>query len=213
MGDLHHQLATAESTEAVGLDRRSQCCVYISFSGTCALLWSCSLPRSSTPTGLSLVCVAAAACFVLLAAFVRSFVARWREPPVLGRSSMPRVRVCAWAQLPHSELRTVARPTPLLEQLVYVGGAAGAGLPEGKALVLWPEDHAPVSKGTFEHELRTEQTMCPCCLKDFSPEDVVAVPRCGHVFCEDCLRSWAASPTLLRVCCPVCRATIEVEEA
>jgi len=45
---------------------------------------------------------------------------------------------------------------------------------------------------------------CPCCLDDMKDADVIALLRCGHMFCEVCLKLWAAKSSS----CPICRASM-----
>lgn len=45
---------------------------------------------------------------------------------------------------------------------------------------------------------------CACCLGDFEQPTTIALLRCGHMFCEECIRTWASkSPS-----CPTCRASM-----
>jgi hypothetical protein len=49
----------------------------------------------------------------------------------------------------------------------------------------------------------------PKCALCLGPRANPAVPRCGHVFCWDCIVQWAARRTADQPChCPVCRALI-----
>jgi len=45
---------------------------------------------------------------------------------------------------------------------------------------------------------------CPCCLDDMKNAKVIALLRCGHLFCEECLKTWAAKS----ISCPYCRASM-----
>jgi hypothetical protein len=45
---------------------------------------------------------------------------------------------------------------------------------------------------------------CPCCLGEFEDADMIAVLKCGHLYCEECIRSWAIRSTS----CPFCRASM-----
>lgn len=119
----------------------------------------------------------------------------------------PRSRQCVWARLTHGELlRRLARPLAeqgcpeFIAETVAVGRAApGAALP------------APAAE--FLHEPRASQDACPCCMEVFAAEDVVLVPRCGHAFCEPCLRAWAASAAQGGGRCPMCRTGLGLEDA
>jgi len=57
---------------------------------------------------------------------------------------------------------------------------------------------------------------CPCCLSGFDKAEIVALLRCGHIFCEECIREWATvsskNCTRMPVCCPVCRFIVEEAE-
>jgi len=48
----------------------------------------------------------------------------------------------------------------------------------------------------------TNSLYCPCCLDDMKEAAVIALLRCGHLFCEECLKSWAVNSSS----CPSCRA-------
>ncbi|KAF6000463.1 hypothetical protein F1559_002244 [Cyanidiococcus yangmingshanensis] len=47
---------------------------------------------------------------------------------------------------------------------------------------------------------------CSVCFEDFEPSSMVRrLPRCGHIFHDDCIRGWACHK---KAQCPVCRAWI-----
>ncbi|CAE8599387.1 unnamed protein product [Polarella glacialis] len=49
---------------------------------------------------------------------------------------------------------------------------------------------------------------CPCCLGVFfRKSDEVALLRCGHIFCEGCIRDWAGRSGLKSSFCPMCRTS------
>lgn len=45
---------------------------------------------------------------------------------------------------------------------------------------------------------------CPCCLSDFDESSTIALLQCGHMFCEECIISWAERATT----CPFCRKSM-----
>lgn len=47
---------------------------------------------------------------------------------------------------------------------------------------------------------------CPCCLSDFDESSTIALLKCGHMFCEECIVSWAERATT----CPFCRKSMLV---
>jgi hypothetical protein len=52
----------------------------------------------------------------------------------------------------------------------------------------------------------TAAQTCSICLENFAPESAVRkLPRCGHVFHDDCIRGWACHK---RAQCPVCRTWV-----
>jgi len=50
----------------------------------------------------------------------------------------------------------------------------------------------------------TTTLSCPVCLDDMKDSGVIALLRCGHLFCEECLKSWAPKS----ISCPFCRASM-----
>lgn len=51
----------------------------------------------------------------------------------------------------------------------------------------------------------SDSLCCICCLNEFdSSTEVVALLRCGHVYCEECIRSWVTK----RPSCPICRSSV-----
>jgi len=48
-------------------------------------------------------------------------------------------------------------------------------------------------------------TNCSCCLREWEPEDKLAVVLCGHIFCESCLSEWVVSNKKAGALCPICR--------
>lgn len=48
-------------------------------------------------------------------------------------------------------------------------------------------------------------TNCSCCLREWEPEDKLAVILCGHIFCESCLSEWVVSNKRAGALCPICR--------
>lgn len=55
------------------------------------------------------------------------------------------------------------------------------------------------------------QKNCSCCLKEYEPEDRVAVLLCGHIFCETCLGDWVVSGKKAGSMCPICRFDFTTE--
>lgn len=52
---------------------------------------------------------------------------------------------------------------------------------------------------------------CSCCLKEYEPEDDVAVILCGHLYCEQCLAEWVCSGKKAGSMCPICRFDFTLE--
>jgi hypothetical protein len=75
----------------------------------------------------------------------------------------------------------------------------------GKALRLPPELEATVANPMAYAEAPGvhEQTNCPICLEEFSPESLVIALRCRHAFHAVCIRDWLLSH---HHDCPFCRA-------
>lgn len=122
----------------------------------------------------------------------------------------PKSRACVWARLPYEQLLDRLRhpearkrlPTLHVETVIV-------GKPEERG------EERRVAQPSSRSQLwepRLEQRSCPCCMEDFAPGDMVAVPRCGHIFCEACLREWAARVPEGSTRCPVCRAAFVCEE-
>ena len=64
------------------------------------------------------------------------------------------------------------------------------------------EDAAP-GTATTDDANATENESCAICLSDFESSDNVIKINCGHIFHEDCIRTWAREGA--RRTCPVCR--------
>jgi hypothetical protein len=63
--------------------------------------------------------------------------------------------------------------------------------------------------GTATATTTSSSSSAPKCALCLGPRANPAVPRCGHVFCWDCIVQWAARRTADQPChCPVCRAII-----
>ena len=57
--------------------------------------------------------------------------------------------------------------------------------------------HSPLS-------VAQPELLCVCCLRDFEEVQWIALLRCGHLFCEECITLWATQSQL----CPVCRSSM-----
>mmetsp|Transcript_118030 Transcript_118030/g.296772 ORF Transcript_118030/g.296772 Transcript_118030/m.296772 type:complete len:203 (-) Transcript_118030:352-960(-) len=112
-----------------------------------------------------------------------------------------KVRTCVWALLPFGEL-LAGRSATLGTEVIGVPGLAVERCQS--------QENCP--QPTFAHEPWLEQTTCPCCMQDFTRQTHVAIIRCGHIFCEPCLRAWAAASRPNGGACPVCRMSFELEE-
>lgn len=66
----------------------------------------------------------------------------------------------------------------------------------------------PVLKVT-ENDLDAENTECTICLEKLSPGDSALRIPCGHLFHEDCVRTWLQSSNQ----CPMCRYELPTEDA
>ena len=53
----------------------------------------------------------------------------------------------------------------------------------------------------------TENESCAICLSDFKSTDNVIKLNCGHIFHEDCIKTWAEQGA--RPVCPVCRSQLQ----
>lgn len=57
---------------------------------------------------------------------------------------------------------------------------------------------------------------CPCCYEAFHDVSQVALLRCGHIFCEGCIKDWVCRSSSKVTHCPICRrsfATAAVPES
>lgn len=52
--------------------------------------------------------------------------------------------------------------------------------------------------------LGSERSICPICLQQIEPAEVVRQPPCRHIFHSTCIDSWG----LKNLSCPVCRAEL-----
>jgi len=57
------------------------------------------------------------------------------------------------------------------------------------------------------------QTTCGCCLGEFEDHDGVTLLPCYHVFCDECILSWAMSSATGSHRCPMCRASFSTPQA
>lgn len=140
------------------------------------------------------------ASVLLLASKVRAVLRPSPRPPL----PPPGPRTCVWALAPFGDL-LAGRPAELGIEVVSPAGAIGTS-------AQIPVELASSPALTFAHSPRVEEQACPCCMEEFSAASSVAVPPCGHLFCEPCLRSWAAADRVGTVACPVCRASFELNE-
>jgi len=148
--------------------------------------------------------------------------------PLGARSrDAPAPRRCLWERATYDALRErgsepAARRVPPAFSLhvVAVLAAEAAGEEEERAApsvehlegAIVPEPVGTAIGRAFREPL-ADVDPCPCCMQDFSPEDPLAVLRCGHVFCEGCIEAWAAQPVPAGGRCPVCRVSFVVEDA
>lgn len=54
-------------------------------------------------------------------------------------------------------------------------------------------------------------TTCGCCLGDFGDDDGVTLLPCYHIFCDDCILSWALSSANGSHSCPMCRSSFRID--
>mmetsp|Transcript_86066 Transcript_86066/g.216917 ORF Transcript_86066/g.216917 Transcript_86066/m.216917 type:complete len:195 (+) Transcript_86066:181-765(+) len=113
-----------------------------------------------------------------------------------------KVRTCVWAVSSFGEL-LAGGSTPISVEVISAPGS------EADARTASQES----SQSSVAHEPRLEQTTCPCCMQDFTLQIRVVVIRCGHIFCEPCLRSWAVADRPNGGACPVCRTSFELGES
>lgn len=84
-------------------------------------------------------------------------------------------------------------------------GRTAHSLPAGAGSQLGDVEDAPrrFTTGRAEPSSPTSST-CICCLRDVEATEVVAMLRCGHFFCEACIKAWVVR----KPSCPVCRSTV-----
>ncbi|KAK8940933.1 E3 ubiquitin-protein ligase ATL6 [Platanthera zijinensis] len=59
------------------------------------------------------------------------------------------------------------------------------------------------------HKIGSSSLECAVCINEFEDQDSIRLlPKCSHVFHEDCIDAWLAS----HVTCPVCRCVLEKED-
>ena len=65
------------------------------------------------------------------------------------------------------------------------------------------KDYMPLSNGMM---LGNERPVCPICLQQIEPVEVIRKTPCQHVFHSNCIDSWC----LKTLNCPVCREDLSL---
>jgi len=145
----------------------------------------------------------------------------------------PAVHICFWAAVPYAEAKVLrASPAMLKEmcfpvQFVYAakwitgdsevaGSSAAAAGRLGTRLEAFVadkdepdrEEEASVDRSTEMQPISSEESEkdpCPCCHEAFRDGCQVALLRCGHVFCEGCIKDWVCRSGSKVTQCPICR--------
>lgn len=131
----------------------------------------------------------------------------------------PAVHICFWAAVPYAEAKVLrASPAKLQEmcfpvQFVYtakwITGSLG-NRPEGFGDDKDEpdrEEEASVDRSTEMRPISSEKSedSCPCCHEAFRDGCQVALLRCGHFFCEGCIKDWVCRSGSKVTQCPICR--------
>jgi uncharacterized CHY-type Zn-finger protein len=112
----------------------------------------------------------------------------------------PRVRDCVWQQLRYSELCS-KEFTPSFAVVRVTRGDDDRGIV--KVLEKQYPDLHPFSVAVTN----VAQSTCGCCLEEFTSDDAVVLLPCYHVFCDECITSWASSSAKGAHNCPTCRSS------
>lgn len=164
-----------------------------------AFLWSIYVDIPGVVTA----CVGLTGAIALLVVMALLALCRaFRLAHPAAPSDVSEVRTCVWELLSYGELINV--------QVVVTSQAGHHGSVADSATKESPPEPTGTTVGLVL--VRAGQTTCPCCMDEFSEHHRVAVPRCGHVFCEACLREWAASAAAGGSRCPACRASLTLED-
>jgi len=114
----------------------------------------------------------------------------------------PKIQTCVWALCSFGDL-CEGRQVELREHCCQETSAK-----EDSGRVAQSSSRSGLS---FLHPPRLENGACFVCMEDFAVSTNVAALRCGHVFCEPCMRSWAAACSAAEVACPICRMSLRAE--
>lgn len=120
----------------------------------------------------------------------------------------PSLRYCIWQKLKYAELFVQDfSPAFVVTKVGYHGKkrvveiVEHAHAPPPQHLgASSPEDYGRIPA----HSLASS---CGCCLGEFDDADGVILLPCYHVFCDECILSWAMSSALGSHSCPTCRAS------
>lgn len=70
-------------------------------------------------------------------------------------------------------------------------------------------NHQQVQIGNIIHKKNIEDFTCPVCLNDITDNKKKTQTSCGHLFCEDCVKTLPILKNSLNcVSCPMCRAKL-----
>jgi len=113
-----------------------------------------------------------------------------------------KIQICVWALCSFGDL-CEGRQVELRERYFQEGPAKYS---------MRKAQSSPRSELCFLHPPRLENASCFVCMEDFASSMTVAVLRCGHVFCEPCMRHWATRHSATEVTCPLCRLCLGAEQ-
>mmetsp|Transcript_52927 Transcript_52927/g.99422 ORF Transcript_52927/g.99422 Transcript_52927/m.99422 type:complete len:132 (-) Transcript_52927:283-678(-) len=109
-----------------------------------------------------------------------------------------RADISASDQSPPEALETGVDLEKCGEELAAQGGRLST--PTGDT-ALSPRSSTTAASNSFKSQ---SSLCCPCCLSSMQSSEEIALLRCGHLYCEACIQSWARRSTQ----CPVCRASM-----
>lgn len=90
-----------------------------------------------------------------------------------------------------------------LETYVDLGVSVGGNFisPHMGDVALSPRSSTTAASNSLKSQ---PSLSCPCCYNSMHKSEEIALLRCGHLFCEGCIQSWATRSTQ----CPMCRASM-----
>eukprot|EP00931_Biecheleriopsis_adriatica_P069276 TRINITY_DN43143_c0_g1_i1.p1 TRINITY_DN43143_c0_g1~~TRINITY_DN43143_c0_g1_i1.p1 ORF type:complete len:423 (+),score=68.05 TRINITY_DN43143_c0_g1_i1:64-1332(+) len=114
----------------------------------------------------------------------------------------PSLHHCTWQQLEYGNLCVDGFSSNFVVMKVWCeeDGHAVSEIADHVPLGLPQEPIGGAMSG------RVWQTSCGCCLKEFDTFDEVTLLPCYHIFCSQCICSWALARAKGSHSCPICRA-------